>query len=295
MNQRTTMPIPFRYYLLLGCLWVSATTCLQAQFSPAQEVIISTRDGRTLKGHSIKQDSSGYTFWLKQARRNTMITQEAIAQIDTIGLWVPTTGTYLNQVGPNTGFGLKKGEVYYRNYLLTANFAAVGLTDYFSIGAGFDIASSIDQPDHLLTYAIAPKITIPVRENLINLGIGTIFLKLPDYEGGFSTHNFYHATLSVGTPHRYLSAGLVMLQIEGNLRPSPVYTINAHWSVSSFFALQAELFTGTPIEGTVLLPGIQIMGRRVDFNIFYPFGRFDQDFFASPLPIVSLSVKINRY
>lgn len=288
------MRLFFRYSLLTGCLWAAATASLHAQFSPLQEVVISTRDGRALEGRSNMQDSSGYWFWLKSAKRNTFIKQEDIARIDTLGLWVPTTGRYLNQVGPNTGFGLKKGEFYYRTYLLTANFAAIGVTDYFSIGAGFDVASSIDQPGHLLTYTIAPKFTVPVREDLINLGIGAIFLNLPDYEGGFSTHNFYHTTLSVGTPHRYFSAGLALLQIEGAFRPSPVYTINAHWSVSSFFALQAELFTGTPVEGTVLLPGIQLTGRRLDFNVSYPLGRFDQDFSASPFPLVSLSFKISR-
>lgn len=85
-----------------------------------------------------------------------------------------------------------------------------------------------------------------------------------------------------------------MAQVEGNLRPSPVYTLSALWSVTSFFALQAELFTGAPVDGTVILPGIQLMGRWLDFNLFYPLGRLERDFFASPIPLASLSFKISR-
>ncbi|MEQ8704361.1 MAG: hypothetical protein RIC19_10600 [Phaeodactylibacter sp.] len=106
-----------------------------------------------------------------------MLELSDIKDVDTLGLWVPTTGKYLNHVGPNTGYGLKKGEFYYRNYMLTANFAAYGINDYLSIGAGFDLASSIGQNDHPLTYAIAPKVNIPIRKDLINLGIGGIFFE----------------------------------------------------------------------------------------------------------------------
>lgn len=289
--------MPFRRFpvLLTFCAVVAFTTALQAQFAPAYEVVISTRDGRVMNGRSISQDSTGYQFWLKSARRDTRIHPQDIASIDTVGLWAPILCRYLNQAGPNTGYGLKKGEFYYRTYMLTANFAAFGITDYFSIGAGFDIASSIDQPGHPLTYTVAPKFTIPIREGLVNLGIGGVFLNLPNYEGGFSTHNFYHATLSLGTPSRHLSAGLVMLQIEGNLRPSPVYALNTRWAVNSFFALQAEVLTGTPLEGTVFLPGIQLIGHRFDFNLFYPLGKYDQDVFTSPFPLASLSFKVSRH
>jgi hypothetical protein len=266
-----------------------------AQFTPDYEVLITTVDGRALKGRSVRQDSTGYQFWLKSARRETMINNDQIDRIDTLGLWSPPVGSYLNQVGPNTGYGLKKGEFYWRSYMLTANFAAVGITDYFSIGAGFDIASSIlTASDHTFTYAIAPKFSIPVRKDLINVGVGGIFLNLPDYEGGFSTHNFYHATFTVGSRSRNFSTGLAMVQVEGNLRPSPVYTLNMNWSVKSFFALQAEILTGAPIEGTLVLPGIQLIGRRLDFNLTYPLGWNVGSFYYSPFPLGALSFKIGR-
>lgn len=204
-------------------------------------------------------------------------------------------GSYLNLAAPNTGYGLEKGAFYWRTYMLTSHFAAVGITDYFSIGAGFDIASSLQSDtEHNLTYTIAPKFNLPIRSDLIYVSLGGIFLNLPDFEGGFSTHNFYHTTFSVGSRYRNLSAGLAMVQIEGNLRPSPVYTFNLNWCISSSFAVQAEVLTGTPLEGTLLLPGIQIIGRRFDFNLTYPIGRSAAEAFYSPFPLASLSFKISR-
>jgi hypothetical protein len=85
-----------------------------------------------------------------------------------------------------------------------------------------------------------------------------------------------------------------MVQVEGNLRPSPVYTLNMNWSVKSFFALQAEILTGAPIEGTLVLPGIQLIGRRLDFNLTYPLGWNVGSFYYSPFPLGALSFKIGR-
>ena len=291
------IPLPCLFVQLCLCLtfWGLVSPPLNAQMSADYEVLIQTNDGRSIRGRSVSQDSTGYRFWVRKHGRETLVQNSDIKSVDTIRLWAPPVGSYLNPLGPNNGFGLKKGEVYWRNYMLSSNFAAVGITDNFSLGAGIDIASSLTaEDDHTLTYAIAPKFTIPVKPDLVSIGIGGIFLNLPDYEGGFSTHNLYYTAISIGSQHRNVSAGITMVQVEGSLRASPVYTLNANWFINAIFGVNAELITGAPIEGSVILPGIQLMGRWVDFGISYPMGWFEDDRFLSPLPVASLSFKFSR-
>ncbi|MDZ7847781.1 MAG: hypothetical protein U5L96_13995 [Owenweeksia sp.] len=74
--------------------------------------------------------------------------------------------------GPN-GFGLRKGEGYYQNVLVFYNQASYGVTDYFSIGGGMVPLFLFDGAPTPVW--ITPKFSVPVKEDLLNVGVGGLF------------------------------------------------------------------------------------------------------------------------
>ena len=100
-------------------------------------VRIATVDDRQFEGRLLRSDSTDLYFRSLEERRKVRIQRAQVRRIDTLGLWAPNRGQYFSVLGPATGYGLQPGEVYWRNYLLSSNLVAVGVTDFFSFGIVF--------------------------------------------------------------------------------------------------------------------------------------------------------------
>ncbi len=277
------------FCLLAQSLWAQ-TQDIRSPFG--LRVRISTADGRLFEGRLLYRDSTDLYFRSREEKRKVRIQRAQVRQVDTLGLWAPNRGQYFSVLGPATGYGLRQGEVYWRNYLLSTNLVAVGVTDYFSLGLGLDVLSTLYAiGEEEATYAFAPKFNYPIADQQLNLGAGALFANVAGFEGGLFTHHFYYTALTVGPRHRHVTAGLGLFQGEGDRQPAPVYMLSTHWQTGTFFALQLELLAGAPVEGLAVMPGLQLTGRRMDFNVSWPLVNTNQGTFPSPVPVAGFGVK----
>lgn len=129
-----------------------------------------------------------------------------------------------------TAFGLKKGEYYYQNILLFGQKFGIGISESFSINAGFELAS-LAFDNSAPAILIAPKFTFKETDSNVRYGIGTNFLYLSEISStsfvgslyGIATFGDYDNNFTVGLGLGYDNfniSGSPVLQLSGQVRLS---------------------------------------------------------------------------
>lgn len=257
--------------LLLGtALWASPLSAQSpdSPFGYLAEILID--NGKLLRGQVLYADSTIVRFKPERRSNEVSLPRDRITEIREIGPWRPLSSSVLNALTPVNGYGLRPGEVYHQNILLGINFLNVGITPYFTLGAGVELISSISRDPEGAVYALSPKFTFPLQEENLRIGAGAFLLNLPEYEGGLFTHQFYYSGLTFGPRHRNFSAGLCLMSIEGRLDPAPIFLFAGNLRANDTFGFQAELIGGKPSDGVVGTFGFQLHGRVFDFRFSWP-------------------------
>lgn len=113
--------------------------------------------------------------------------------------------------GPN-GFGLKQGEGYYQNTWIFVNQASVGVTDYFTLGAGVvPLFLFAGTPSPIW---ITPKFSIPVKQDLLNVGVGGLFGTVVGEEG--TSFGIAYAAFTLGNRDHNLNLSVGYGMVEGS-------------------------------------------------------------------------------
>lgn len=154
-----------------------------------------------------------------------------------------------------SAFNLKKGEAYYQNTLLLLNSFNYGVTDWFSIGGGFEFVTTFTSiagngPGAL--FYITPKVSFPVAKNL-RAGVGALHLSLPSFIGssnqagvayGLVTYGNEDNNLTIGTGAGYSSQGWARrptVTFSGMYRVRPkVALITENWFIDGEPSQSAE-------------------------------------------------------
>ncbi|MEI7661694.1 MAG: hypothetical protein WCK34_05845 [Bacteroidota bacterium] len=120
--------------------------------------------------------------------------------------WFPTPlpGRYF--FAPSA-FTLKPGEGYYQNTMLVLNSFNIGVTNWFSVGGGLELIStvaSITAGHFKPTFFFTPKIGFKIADNL-RIGCGMIYAQLLGNEFQLGT---VYAVGTYGNPDYNITAGL---------------------------------------------------------------------------------------
>ncbi len=116
------------------------------------------------------------------------IEKSRIKSIKAIAVWegeVDKKGYPLDYYGSSrqlinpSGYGLKKGQVYYENIYIFFNSFTFGVTDNFSVAAGGEVASLLFAGDAPILY-ISPRVHFPFGQDRGALSLGTIFFTIPE-------------------------------------------------------------------------------------------------------------------
>lgn len=174
---------------------------------------------------------------------------------------------------PN-GYGLKKGEGYYQNIYLFINQFYVGLTDYFTIGGGL-----VPIPADGMPLWVTPKLSIPLAEDKVNLGIGSI----NGVVLGYSSENFgaFYANLTFGSRERNFSIGAGKGYSNG-LTEGMAFSVSGQYRVGQGAYLVTENYSLNGISlgsvgGRYIWPQISIEFSLLyvnDYDLFFaiPYG-----------------------
>jgi hypothetical protein len=187
----------------------------------------------------------------------------------------PQSGRYF--WSPN-GYGLKKGEGYYQNIWVLFNQASVGVTDYFSVGAGIVplfFFGGISTP-----VWIVPKFSIPVVKDKFNLGAGALVGTVLGESN--SSFGLVYGLGTIGDRNTNLTLGLGYGFAGGEWGSKPVITLSGMTRLSPKTYLMTENYYIGNIESPVVL--LSFGGRTVikksglDYGLFIPIspdlGRF---------------------
>lgn len=191
---------------------------------------------------------------------------------------------------PN-GFGLRKREAYYQNVWVLFNQVSVGVSDYFSFGAGL-------VPLFLFAGAptpvwITPKLSIPVVENKINIGGGGLFATVLGEEN--VSFGILYGISTFGSRDKNLSIGLGYGYAGNDWASTPTFTVSGMIRTSRRgYFLTENYFIGGSEENLLLL---SFGGRRIikksglDFGLFIP-ANTGGEFIA--IPWLGLTIPLNK-
>lgn len=165
----------------------------------------------------------------------------------------------------NSGFNLNKGSGYYQNTYLLLNAFNVGVTDYFSIGGGFELISTFSR-DIPMIYFFTPKLAFPITEKL-RVGAGALLARADEFSVGLT-----YGLVTYGNSDDNLTAGLGWGFIEGEFTTEPAMTFSGMKRVRKRLSLITEnwlFFSETGRYDPLLSYGLRFFGESfaTDFGL----------------------------
>ena len=275
--------------------------------------IVHTRDGSTLVGRVVSEDSTAVQ--IETSSGVLTIAQSNVLSITTVRpsdmhegeYWFPDPNRTRLFFAP-TGRMLDRGEVYYMNtYLLLHSFVG-GLDKYVTVGGGLALIPGVDPKDWV--YYFTPKIGV-YQSNSLNLAVGGLigFLPIdvsdgPDESAGFG---ILYGVATEGGPNGSVTAGLGYGYSGTSFSQRPVFMLGGERRVSRRVALLSENYlyvakgTGVCIPESCTLSsranglvsyGVRFLGEKlsVDFAFFNGFGQ-DVGLTFPGIPYLSFGVK----
>jgi len=301
LNRTNRMAFVPTLLMVLMLLIVSTPESFsQTELEISKEYQITLTDGNTITGKVISASDTEIVIQTTNMG-NVTINRSNIRSVDLLSEkdaekgWFPNPNTTRYFFGP-TGRNLKKGDGYYQNVLLTLNTANYGITDYFSIGGGFEgISLFSGNPIFILT----PKLGFDIANNF-SVGGGLFYMNvaaLADELSG-SGAGLAYGTATLGNDNTHGTLGLGWFFAGGESASSPVVTFSGAVRLSRRFGLVTENWIfpklGTDIgldaedeNFFVITYGVRFIGQRstFDWGVIAPKGIGESTGFAIGLPI----------
>lgn len=239
---------------------------------------IETRDGNIFLGY-IRRIETDYLMLETEKFGDLKINKKEIQKIRTVGKNQIVEGEYWDDnphstryfFGPN-GYGLKKGEGYYQNTWILFNQVSYGISDNFSLGVGmiplFLFAGTATP------IWITPKLSIPLKKDAINLGVGGLFAVVLGEESG--SFGLAYGQMTFGPRDRNVNLGLGYGYAGDSWASTPTVSLSGIYRTGRKFALITENYLlDAGDENIALLSfGGRFIGRwiAVDAALVFPTG-----------------------
>jgi len=249
---------------------------------------VETRDGNEYTGTIISRDTAGLILQTRLGKLT--FTKKDITRIIRIDPTQIKKGEYWSDNPQSTrylwapnGYGLKKGEAYYQNILVLFNQVSVGVTDYFSVGAGF-------MPLFLFGGGstpvwLTPKFSIPVKKDKFNVGAGALLAKvLGEEESGFG---LVYGITTFGSRDRNISLGLGYGYAGNSWAKTPTISLSGMIRTGARGYLITENYfidAGGNDNLVMLSAGFRWVIKKagLDFGLFMPLESSLREFIAIP-------------
>lgn len=259
---------------LISLFWCTLTE-LKAQQDTAM-YRIETVDGNEYIGRIVTQDTEKLVLKTDRLGEITLrkidikkMTLVNVTQMKDGNYWFdnPQSTRYFWQ--PN-GYGLKKGEGYYQNVWILFNQVSVGITDNFLVGVG--IVPLFLFAGGSTPVWIAPKLSIPIKNEKLNMGAGALMgTVLGEEEANFG---IAYGTVTVGSRDKNFSLGLGYGYAGSDWADAPTISFSAMIRTGQRgYFLTENYYIGSSEEDIMLF---FIGGRRliknsgIDFGLLIP-------------------------
>lgn len=168
-----------------------------------------------------------------------------------------------------SGYGLPAGQGYYQNTWIFMNQVSVGITDNVSIGLGMvpTFLFALGEEDVVVPLWITPKVSIPVKEDKVNIGLGALYLTLIGEDvGGVG---ILYGVSTFGPKNKNLSLGLGWgYATEGGIAKRPTLSISyIHRGKPKWAFLTENYFISAGNEAALILSGgARHIGKKLSID-----------------------------
>lgn len=262
-----------------------------------QLVSLETKDGNEFVG-TIRVIDAEYVIIKTQNFGDVRIRKLEVKSIQTVGKAQFATGEYWYEnphatryfFGPN-GYGLRKGEGYYQNTWIFFNQFSYGFTNNFTVGVGIIplfIFAGTASP-----VWITPKVSIPLKKDVVNLGVGGLFAYVLGEES--ASFGVAYGQLTLGSRDRNFNVGMGYGYAGNDWASSPTVSISGMYRTGKKFALMTENYFFDTGDSNYLLMslGCRFLGKRlaVDAGLVFP---TQTDGYFIGIPWLGLSVPLGH-
>ncbi len=182
----------------------------------------------------------------------------------------------------STGRSLERGEAYVGTYVIVLPFAAVGVTDRFTIVGGAPVLFGELEPFYL-----GPKIQI-LRRPERQVSLGTLAFFFDDEVVGVA-----YGVGTFGNADNALSAGIGYFYSGDEVLNEPAFMVGGETRVSRRIKLLTENYLLPDAVGVVLSGGVRVIGDRFNTEVGI-LGIADGDEAHCCIPLINFSYSFGR-
>ena len=260
-----------KFYLIVFILFIIlgqtvAIAQVNVPDNQSQKYLITMKDGSTIQGTVVSEnmqeiilstDNLG-TATIKKDQIKSMILLDS-TNFKKGKYWFPNPNYSRYFISP--GIQLNKGDGYYQNVDLSINTASYGITDFFSIGGGLELYSTLHgQPIFLLT----PKLGFKVSKSFW-LGGGILYINSTAALGDFGGLGIAYGTATYGNTNNNITAGIGWGYFDTRWSDKPVITISGMTRISRRFGLVTENWF-VP-NYSIFTYGVRFIGEKISVDI----------------------------
>lgn len=232
------LPLTVLFTIMISSSVLGQNNFSSYEFAENINYKITLIDGSEFVGHFVEKDSNTLVISTSSLPKVEIPFAQikSILAIDSSDMkngvyWFPNPNATRYFFSPSA-FNLKAGEGYYQNSYLFFNSINYGVTDFFSIGGGFEFISTLTgNPIYYLT----PKVGFEVADNF-SLGGGVLFLNVPDEANAGITYGLG----TYGNRNDNVSLGIGWGFFDGNFASQPAITLSGMTRVKRKFSLVTE-------------------------------------------------------
>lgn len=269
---------PFQLLLaILLCL--SAPRVARAQDSTAwgnlkpsadsEVVMLRLRDGSTLVGRIVSVSANTIRFATSVGEVD--VPRAAIAEVRFASkeqvhegeLW-PDDPSATRLFFAPTGRALKQGEGYFADaYIFLPSFQ-YGVTDRFTIGAGFSIIPGIGLDEQL--YYLTPKVNV-YSTPTVNLSLGALVAGVKGLDASRNPFGILYGVSTFGGTESSFSLGGGLAYAGGHADNSAVIMAGGSTRTSRNISLVTENYYYTGASGALMSGGVRFMGEKLSVDL----------------------------
>jgi len=195
--------------------------------------------------------------------------------------------------GPSA-INLKKGEGYYQNTYLVINSFNYGITDYFTIGGGFEIISTVTGTP---AFMITPKVGFKVSENF-HAGGGLLYANVLTNDSPISGLGIAYGIGTYGSSNHNVTLGVGFGYVDKEISNRPILTISGMTRIARKTALvtenwlvpgAADLVTGRYYG--VYSYGVRFFGEKIAVDLAFLNNPELFEIFRIGIPYVDFVIK----
>lgn len=243
----------------------------EVQQPTRQRWLVETTDGSVLQGIYLGQSEAGLRLMTESAGEVT-IPMSKVKSFRILDERNYKDGEYWFE-NPNatrylfspSAFSLRKGEAYYQNTYVVLNSFNYGVTDRFTIGAGFEIISTFSGEP---IFFITPKYTFPITEK-IRAGAGILYLRSAAFDD-FGGLGIGYGIITYGNTDNNATLGLGFGYVDGSFPERPIITVSGMKRVSRKVGLVTENWL-VPDNGLygIYSYGLRFMGEKITIDLAF--------------------------